>query len=213
LVINPDRFFFAYTFYMARWIIGVDEAGRGPLAGPVAVGFVAVPASFTVRKAFPGLRDSKEISLNKREELYEMLRERTQAGELKFCVRYSAASTIDRLGLTRAVARATYRGVRALAPEPRGVRVLLDGLLLAPQEYEQNTIIGGDEREPLIMLASIVAKVRRDRLMARLAQRYPQYDFEVHKGYGTKAHSRAIKKFGLCEIHRRLFCRSFISAV
>lgn len=202
-----------YNKNMTRFLVGVDEAGRGPLAGPVAIGVVAVPANFSVRRAFPGLKDSKEISLNKREELYEMLRGRARAGELQFCVRYSHASTIDRLGLTRAVARATARGVRALAPEPTGVRVLLDGLLYAPQEYEQKTIIGGDEKEPLIMLASIVAKVRRDRLMRRLALRYPGYAFEEHKGYGTKAHSRAIKKLGLSEIHRRSFCKSFLPVV
>lgn len=198
---------------MTRWLIGVDEAGRGPLAGPVAIGIVAVPRGFSVRKIFPGLKDSKEISLTKREEFYKMLKERAKAGELKFCVRYSGAVTIDRLGLTRAVRRATWRGVRALAPKPAGVRVLLDGLLYAPKEYEQKTIIGGDEQEPLIMLASIIAKVRRDRLMCRIALRYPGYEFEEHKGYGTKAHERAIKKLGLSEIHRRSFCSSFLPVV
>src|SRR3989344_643083 len=117
---------------MAQWLVGVDEAGRGPLAGPVAIGVVAVPFGFSVRRAFPGLKDSKEISRGKREEFYEILKERARAKELQFCVRYSGAVTIDRLGLTRAVRRATWRGVRALAPEPGGVHVFLDGLLYAP---------------------------------------------------------------------------------
>ena len=198
---------------MLRTLIGVDEAGRGPLAVPVAIGVVAVPSSFNIRKIFPRLKDSKEVSPQRREEFYKIICERAKAGELQFCVRYSAASTIDRLGLTRAVRYATWRGVRALAPETSGVKVLLDGLLYAPEEYEQETIIGGDEQEPLIMLASIVAKVRRDRLMRRLAKQFPHYLFEEHKGYGTKAHSRAIKKFGLSDIHRRSFCKNFLSVI
>lgn len=195
---------------MARFVVGVDEAGRGPLAGPVAIGIVRAPIEFRVRKIFRGLADCKELAAQDREYFYALLREQVRAGVLQFCVRYSHASTIDRVGLTRAVERATFRGVRALAPDPRGVRVLLDGLLRAPAEYEQETIIGGDDKEPLIMLASIVAKVRRDRLMRRLARRFPNYDFDVHKGYATPAHSRAIRKFGLCDIHRRLFCKNFV---
>jgi ribonuclease HII len=193
-----------------KYLIGVDEAGRGPLAGPVALGFVRAPKSFDISKHFPGLKDSKEISERKREALYERILLFARIGKLDFCVRYSMAATIDRLGLTRAVRKATHRGVRALAPEPRNVRVVLDGLLFAPQEYEQETIIGGDEREPLIMLASIVAKVRRDRLMRLLSQRYPVYGFDEHKGYGTKAHYRALKRVGLCDIHRRSFCKDLI---
>lgn len=92
-----------------------------------------------------------------------------------------------------------------MAPEPRGVHVLLDGLLYAPREYSQETIIGGDELEPIIALASIVAKVRRDRLMRRLARRYPKYHLEEHKGYGTKSHYAAIQKYGLSDIHRHTY--------
>lgn len=193
---------------MARWLIGVDEAGRGPLAGPVAVGAVMAPARFNFRRAFPGLRDSKQLSPERREEVYAALLELEEAGDLHFCVRYSAASTIDRRGIARAVTAAVYRGVRSLSPEPQGVRVLLDGLLRAPEEYEQETIIGGDEQEPVIMLASVVAKVRRDRLMRRLHKQFPTYGFAVHKGYGTAGHYAALKRAGLCEAHRRSFCKN-----
>ena len=92
-----------------------------------------------------------------------------------------------------------------LAPDPTEVRVLLDGLLHAPEEYEQETIIKGDALEPVISLASIAAKVRRDRLMKRLALAYPEYFFEVHKGYGTKKHYEALKKWGPSDIHRKTF--------
>lgn len=195
---------------MTRWLIGVDEAGRGPLAGPIAVGFVRVPEAFRVRKLFRGVADSKQLSEKDREYFYTLLQEEARAGNLAFCVRYSQASTIDRVGLTRAVRQATFRGVRALCPEPHRARVLLDGLLYAPREYEQETIIGGDDRVPLIMLASIVAKVRRDRLMRRLAKLYPAYEFEVHKGYATPTHRRVLQKQGLSEIHRRSFCQNLV---
>lgn len=193
---------------MARWIVGVDEAGRGPLAGPVAVGVVAARPGFSIRKAFPGLDDSKKLSSQKREELYATLLRLAKVGELRFCVRYSAATTIDRMGITRAVRGAVHRGVRAVAPEPHGARVLLDGLLHAPMEYEQQTIIGGDGKEPVIMLASVAAKVRRDRLMRRLSRAFPGYGFDIHKGYGTAAHYAALRHNGLCEVHRKSFCKN-----
>ena len=191
---------------MSRFIIGVDEAGRGPLAGPVAVGVVSVRRNFDIAKAFPHLRDSKLVTPLARERLYALLIKFSKEGKLTFCVRFARPKTIDTHGLTYAVRGAVYRGVRALAPSPKNVKVLLDGLLYAPKEYKQETIIGGDENEPIIALASIVAKVRHDRLMRRVAKLYPHYGFEVHKGYGTKKHYSAIKKYGLCDIHRRSFC-------
>lgn len=190
---------------MRRLLIGVDEAGRGPLAGPVSIGVVLVPVRFNLTKRFPGLKDSKQLSLQRREELYELMLQYAQAGELDFRVRYAGPHTIDTIGINRAVYLAIYRGVRAVALEPRHVHVLLDGLLYAPKAYSQETIIGGDESEPLIALASIVAKVRRDRLMRRLARQYPEYGFDEHKGYGTKSHYAAIQKYGLSDIHRRTY--------
>ncbi|MDZ4226222.1 MAG: ribonuclease HII [Patescibacteria group bacterium] len=158
---------------MAHTIIGVDEAGRGPLAGPVAVGAVAVPARFDF-KLIKDVRDSKQMSELGREIWFERLRVLEAEHGLRYVVMFSSATVIDRFGITRAVRRAVHRGVRFLAPEPAGARILLDGLLTAPSEYEQETIIGGDESEPLIALASVAAKVKRDRLKRRHALRYPE---------------------------------------
>jgi len=203
---------------MQRFILGVDEAGRGPLAGPVAVGVVLAPADFDMLAHFPGLDDSKKLLPEKRDELYALLQERVAAGELQFCVRFSSHTTIDTIGISKAVRRAVWSGVRRLAPreaslavqenESPRVRVLLDGLLKAPPEYEQETVIGGDSLVPAISLASVAAKVARDRLMARLAKRFPDYGFDAHKGYGTPEHFAAIERLGLCEIHRRTFIHS-----
>jgi ribonuclease HII len=189
-------------------LLGVDEAGRSPLAGPVAVGTVAVSEGFDVAREFPDAKDSKLLSPQKREEIYVALRARELHGDLRFCVRFSDHAYIDEFGITRAVRRAIKNGIRTLAPRAEGVHVLLDGLLYAPRAYSQETVIHGDLLVPLISLASIVAKVRRDRLMRFMARTYPQYGFEVHKGYGTRAHRAAIKANGLCEIHRRTYCKS-----
>ncbi len=186
-------------------ILGVDEAGRGPLAGPVAVGVVSVPAGFDIRNAFPGVNDSKKLSESAREAIYREMQARAKAGEISFCVRMVGARAIDTIGITRAVRRGVWSGVRSLAPEPGTARVLLGGLLHAPKEYAQETIIKGDSLEPVISLASIAAKVRRDNLMKKLAREYPEYLFEVHKGYGTKAHYEMIEKWGISDIHRRSF--------
>jgi ribonuclease HII len=189
-----------------RFVLGVDEAGRGPLAGPVAVGVVAVPEAMLpeLRRLFPGVNDSKQLTEKDRERIYALMRE--AAGEdFRFCVRYASAATIDKRGIVPAVYGCVNRGVAALAPEADGVRILLDGALRAPSAYEQETIIGGDASEPVISLASIAAKVSRDRLMKRLAARHPAYGFEKHKGYGTAYHYAMLEKHGCCVIHRRSF--------
>ena len=186
-------------------MLGVDEAGRGPLAGPVAVGVVAVPEGFDVAKEFPGVADSKKLSEKKREKLFEMLETRVSRGDAHFVVEFESAETIDEEGIVTAVRRALTRGVNALAPDSALVHIQLDGALRAPREYAQETIINGDELIPIISLASIAAKVLRDRLMVELSTQYPLYGFEKHKGYGTQAHYEALGKHGLCVIHRRSF--------
>ena len=193
-----------YTFPM-RFMLGVDEAGRGPLAGPVAVGVVAVPEGFDVLKEFPGVRDSKKLSEKKRENIFALLEARVALGDARFTVEFESAKTIDEEGIATAVRRALWRGVNALAPDASLVRIQLDGALRAPSEYSQETIINGDELIPLISLASIAAKVSRDRLMVNLAAEYPQYGFEQHKGYGTRAHYEMLAEHGPCAIHRRSF--------
>lgn len=186
-------------------MLGVDEAGRGPLAGPVSVGIVAVPEGFDVLKEFPGVADSKKLSEKKREKIFAVLEARAAKGDVHFKVEFESAQTIDEEGIATAVRRAVARGINALAPDSAIVKVQLDGALKAPSEYTQETIINGDELIPLISLASIAAKVTRDRLMIELSKKYPNYGFEKHKGYGTKAHYEALQKYGLCDIHRVSF--------
>lgn len=188
-----------------RFLLGIDEAGRGPLAGPVSVGVVAVPEGFDVAREFPGVADSKKLSEKNREKIFTELETRSALGDVRFLVELESADTIDREGIMVAVRRAVSRGVNALAPDAALVRVQLDGALRAPAEYAQETIIHGDALVPLISLASIAAKVVRDRLMVHLASQYPDYGFEKHKGYGTRLHYEMLEKHGPCAIHRRSF--------
>lgn len=187
------------------YLIGVDEAGRGPLAGPVAVGVVRVAEDYDILGTFPGLNDSKKLTEGKREELFAILREEILAGRVGAVVHLASHEKIDAQGIVPAVRGALVRGVRKLLPDPTEGRVVLDGALRAPKEYVQETIIGGDATVPAIMLASVAAKVTRDRYMKKLAAKYPNYRFELHKGYGTKLHYELLKEFGPCEIHRRTF--------
>ena len=186
-------------------MVGVDEAGRGPLAGPVAVGVVKVTEGFDLRAAFPGLNDSKKLSEKRREALFITLQEQMKEGNVQAVVCLSSETMIDEKGIAFAVRHALARGVRKLMPDPDEGNVFLDGSLKAPPEYSQETIIGGDATVPAIMLASVAAKVTRDRLMKKLAIEHPLYGFEVHKGYGTKAHMNAIREHGMCVIHRATF--------
>lgn len=188
-----------------QFVLGVDEAGRGPLAGPVSVGVVAVEEGFDVAAEFPGVADSKKLSEKKREKIFEILEARAAVGDVRYVVEFESNDTIDTEGIAVAVRRALWRGVNSLAPDAALATVLLDGSLKAPPEYAQKTIVGGDATVPLISLASVAAKVVRDRLMTQLAKEYPNYAFEIHKGYGTKKHYEALKEHGLCVIHRQSF--------
>lgn len=196
---------------MKGWIVGVDEAGRGPLAGPVAVGVVMAPHDFDIQKEIPGVADSKVLSEKKREKVYEHAQIFVNSGQLRYVVVFKTAAMIDEVGIVPSIMHAIAQGVRMLALEPNDVRILLDGSLRAPHEYEQETIIHGDALEPIISLASIMAKVERDRLMCQLALQYPQYGFERHKGYGTRAHYAALAAHGLSDMHRRSFCTNLTS--
>lgn len=195
---------------MEEFLIGVDEAGRGPLAGPVSVGVVAVRPGFDVLREFPQVKDSKLLSRQKREIIFTEVERRAAKGDLDFVVRFSDHSYIDRHGISKAVQAAVWRGVQQIAP-PAHSTVLLDGLLRAPALYAQRTIIGGDLRVPVISLASVLAKVVRDRTMEQVSIMYPEYGFDAHKGYGTQEHRRAIRRHGLCAIHRKSFCSSVLA--
>jgi ribonuclease HII len=188
-----------------RFLLGIDEAGRGPLAGPVAVGAVLVEEGYDILEAFPGLNDSKKLSEKKRDALHALLLEEGKKGNVRAKVCFSSEKVIDEQGIAYAVRTALHRAVRALAPEPEGIHIYLDGSLKAPPEYSQETVIGGDASIPAIMLGALAAKVARDRLMTKLAEEYPAYAFETHKGYGTKLHYERVRLYGPCEIHRRSF--------
>ncbi len=190
-----------------KYIIGIDEVGRGPLAGPVAVGAFKMPVSF-LAKDFGPIKDSKKLTPEIREEFYKKLLILKKAGKIDFAVSYESAKNIDKFGLTRAIKNCLENSIKKLKLNPKECLILLDGGLYAPKEFKnQKTIIKGDEKERSIAFASIVAKVLRDSKMRKLAKKFPNYFFEKHKGYGTKAHRELIKQFGICPEHRILFCR------
>lgn len=192
-----------------RYIIGIDEAGRGPLAGPVAVGIACIPRDFDWN-TIPGVGDSKKVSAKNREAIFRRTQSLKKQGILNFVVVQIPASTIDCIGITKAISLGITRGLVKLDMNPKSVDVRLDGLLHAPLEYmHQETIIKGDAKEKVIGLASICAKVTRDRTMVRLARTYPKYGFDIHKGYGTRVHIEAVQKHGLSKIHRRSFTKRF----
>lgn len=193
------------------YILGIDEAGRGPLAGPVAVGVVAVERSFDFTASFPGLNDSKKLSEKKRELLFSLLQEEMRKGTVRAVVCLSSAEVIDTKGISYAISHALSQGVRKLLPDPALGKIYLDGSLKAPIEYEQETVIGGDALVPAIMLASIAAKVTRDRLMVKMSEEQPHYGFEKHKGYGTKAHIDAIRSHGVSALHRKTFLNKVLA--
>ena len=202
-----------------RYIIGIDEAGRGPLAGPVSVAVVSVMPPRLSRtvldsdKSLGMLRDSKKLSEKKREQWLKWLKQKRKSGRLKFMASLVGEKIIDRVGIVRAVRIGIKRCLKRLDLKPEQCRVLLDGSLVAPKVYRnQKTIIRGDGKIPIIMLASIVAKVTRDRRMVKLARVYPNYNFEIHKGYGTHAHYRALHRYGLSPVHRRSFLKNYTAS-
>lgn len=196
------------------FLIGIDEAGRGPIAGPVAVAAFCIVSE---RKDWPfkffdngKVRDSKKLTVVARERIFKEMTVQKSLGKMSYAVSFVGAAAIDRKGISFAIRSALAKSLGALGVEPLKCRVLLDGGLKAPEEFaRQRTIIKGDEKEAVIALASIVAKVSRDRLMLKLAKKYPRYDFDIHKGYGTKAHYKKLQKYGLSPVHRKSFLKNF----
>lgn len=190
---------------MPKYIVGIDEVGRGSVAGPVAVGIVVVPKDFDW-KFFRGIKDSKKLSQKEREKWLKKVKVKKAEGKINFCVSMVGNEMIDKKGISFCIKRAISRSLNSLNLKPNECRVLLDGGLKAPEEFIfQKTVIKGDEKIKVISCASVLAKVRRDRFMKRMAEIYPEYGFEKHKGYGTKLHFSKIKKHGLTPIHRRSF--------
>lgn len=191
-----------------KLIIGIDEVGRGCLAGPLTVGAILKKGRVDLR----GIKDSKKLSAKQREEWFLKIKEK-QLKHKNFEVALASvgAPTIDKIGLSASARLAVGRCLKKFSLQHKFYAIMLDGSLYAPKTYlNQETIIRGDEKIPLIAAASIVAKVWRDGKMKRLSKQFPEYALEIHKGYGTLAHRIAIKKHGLSEIHRRSFCKKLI---
>ncbi len=176
-------------------IAGIDEAGRGPLAGPVVSAAVILPISLQI----PGVSDSKKLTPKKRDYLYEKIY------DLAVSVGIGIVDPleIDRINILQAALASMAMAVENLVPQPDCL--LIDGTFMISSALPQEPIPKGDDRSISIAAASIIAKVTRDRLMERYHQDYPQFGFFKHKGYPTKAHKEAIQKFGCCPIHRRSF--------
>ncbi len=176
-------------------VAGVDEAGRGPLAGPVVVAAVILED----QRPIAGLADSKKLSPARREALFDEIR----AHALCFSIAEASVEEIDRLNILQATLLAMRRAVQGLRLKP--VMVLVDGNRLPVLDVPAEAIVKGDARVQAISAASILAKVHRDRWCAQLHERYPQYGFAGHKGYGTAAHMAALRAHGACPEHRRTF--------
>ncbi len=177
-------------------IAGVDEAGRGPLAGPVTAAAVILPPRFSC----PGLDDSKKLTLSRREHLYDSL---TNHPDIHWSVATADHGEIDSLNILRATHLAMRRAVEALLPTPD--HCLIDGLPVSNFPLPHDAIVKGDGRSLSIAAASIIAKVTRDRMMKEFDRKFPQFGFAKHQGYGTKAHLEALRIHGPCRIHRRSF--------
>lgn len=174
------------------------------MAGPITVGAIAARDSL---KFLRGIKDSKKLSADHRKEWATRIRNYESGSKnFKIAIASVGPQIIDRVGITNAARLAVGSCLRKLKIENCKLKILLDGSLYAPRTYQnQETIIKGDEKIPLIAAASIIAKVHRDKIMTRLHKKYPQYGFDAHKGYGTKTHKTAIKRRGLSPIHRRSF--------
>jgi len=195
---------------MLRYVVGIDEVGRGPLAGPLFVSAFCYPSrSIIIKNLLNNFRDSKELSPEKREELFKKADEACRKGLAKYAISYSRASSIDKYGISKVTFLAVKRSLKKLKVNPKYCLVLLDGSLKAPPEYKnQKTIIKGDKKVKAISCASVLAKVKRDRFMVRISKIYPEYQFEKHKGYGTLLHRNLIKKHKPSEIHRMSFLKN-----
>lgn len=185
-------------------ICGIDEAGRGPWAGPVVAGAAVFLTREVSPKLLAQLNDSKKLSAKKREYLYELLRQEEQAGHILCGIGEASAAEIDELNILQATLMAMRRAVENLPQKPD--IALIDGNRL-PKDFPcaNECFIGGDGRSYSIAAASILAKVYRDRLMSEMAKQYPHYGFEKNAGYGTKAHIEGLRQYGVTPQHRRSY--------
>lgn len=180
-------------------ICGVDEAGRGPLAGPVCAAAVILPEHLEI----PGLNDSKKLTDKKRRELCPIIKEQAVA----YGIAFASEQEIDEINILQATFLAMKRAIAQL--DGKAEFALIDGNRETDFGMEVMTVVKGDSRSANIAAASILAKVTRDDYMEKLAEEYPEYGFEVHKGYGTKKHYEALRVHGMCPAHRRTFLKKF----
>ena len=180
-------------------ICGVDEAGRGPLAGPVCAAAVILPKGLEI----PGLTDSKKLTDKKRRELFPLIQEQA----LAYGIGFATEQEIDEINILQATFLAMQRALDQLTVKPD--LALIDGNREKDFGIPVKTVVKGDSLSANIAAASILAKVTRDNLMQEMAETYPQYGFEIHKGYGTKAHYAALREHGACPIHRMSFLKKF----
>lgn len=178
-------------------VCGVDEAGRGPLAGPVCAAAVILPDGLVIE----GLDDSKKLTEKKRDALYDVIIENA----ISYGISFASVEEIEELNILQATFLAMKRAVESLEVKPD--LALVDGNQKPPLEIQARTLVKGDAKSPSIAAASILAKVTRDRLMIEIAEQYPQYEFPKHKGYGTKLHYEKIMEHGISPVHRRSFLK------
>ena len=183
-----------------RYIAGIDEVGRGPLAGPVVAAAVVLPEDFDVI----GVNDSKKLSEKKREELFEIIKDKA----VSYAFGIVDNEVIDEINILEATKKAMKEAVEGLDVRPE--HLMIDAVKLEDVDIPQTPIIKGDEKCLSIAAASILAKVTRDRMMVEYAETYPDYSFEKNKGYGTKAHYEGIERAGICPIHRRTFLKKIL---
>ena len=191
-----------------KWVVGIDEVGRGCLAGPVMVGVFAIPEKYAHLLEHTWVKDSKSVTARQRNDAYERLDELARGGHARFVVATQSANVIDSIGIVGAIRLCIAEALSAVDIPPSRAHVYLDGGLRAPDSWlHQSTHVKGDRDYPVISAASIVAKVIRDEYMVALAAEYPEYSWDRNKGYGTLIHRNAVQRCGATEQHRQLFCR------
>jgi len=193
-----------------KWIIGIDEVGRGCVSGPVMVGVFAVLQDDAHLLDHEWVKDSKVVSAARRTMAYEYLDDVARGGNARYAVAMQSAEVIDKVGIVGAIRLCITEGLAAVGLAASDAHVYLDGGLHAPTEWKsQSTHIKGDRDHPVISAASIIAKVVRDEYMVELSKQYPEYHWQQNKGYGTLTHRNAIREYGVTDEHRKYFLKKF----
>jgi len=202
---------FVILCLMIKYLIGIDEVGRGPLAGPITFCAFCVPVGKELR-FLRGIKSSKKMNEKNRMEWVRKINEKAISSGIRYAISSVSANSIDKYGISYSNRLAIKRILKKLGIEPNKCRIFLDGGLKAPKDFIfQKTIVRGDEKIKIISCASVVAKVKRDKVMVRMAKKFKEYNFEKNKGYGTEEHLRALREHGPCEIHRKSFLKKILT--